>query len=192
VRQRLLKDLQGTDEKARVKAAWVPDLRRDYQPDTMAVFQGIVLKDDAPSVLPAAFQYVEKHSERARWLNTLIGLLDDQRPDAVRLAALHLGHLKAKQAATPVLNRLAKDPTWELACAVGECRGAEAVPLLSRLLELEDIKPQIVQALGRLRVPEAVPHLRSLLSDKTVAYEGDHPGEPPTLICDLAKAALGL
>ncbi|MEM9557651.1 MAG: HEAT repeat domain-containing protein [Acidobacteriota bacterium] len=141
----------------RMGAAAIPDDRiKDY------------LRSDADDVLRnAGVEMLKMRGNRG--FNLTLELLKDDDPDVVLQAVIVLTHLRDPRALEPLRSVLHhEDPNviQEAIVAIGQLGDARAIPDLLGFLESDSwLQMAAVQALGSLRSPVAVPHLKKLLTD---------------------------
>ncbi|MEM6455735.1 MAG: HEAT repeat domain-containing protein [Acidobacteriota bacterium] len=141
----------------RMGAAVLPDERlKDY------------LRSDADDVLRnAAVEMLKMRGSRGFSLS--LQLLKDEDPDVVLQAVIILTHLRDPRALEPLRSALHhEDPNivQEAIVAIGQLGDARAIPDLLGFLAADPwLQMAAVQALGNLRSPVAVPHLKKLLTD---------------------------
>ncbi len=141
----------------RMGAAVIPDERlKDY------------LRSDADDVLRnAGVEMLKMRGNRGFSLTLL--LLKDDDPDVVLQAVIVLTHLRDPRALEPlrsVLHHPDPNVIQEAIVAIGQLGDARAIPDLLAFLEADSwLQMAAVQALGNLRSPVAVPHLKRLLTD---------------------------
>ncbi len=141
----------------RMGAAAIPDERlKEY------------LRSDADDVLRnAGVEMLKMRGNRG--FSLTLQLLRDEDSDVVLQAVLVLTHLRDPRALEPlrsVLHHPDPNVVQEAIVAIGQLGDARAIPDLLGFLE-SDVWLQLaaVQALGNLRSPVAVPHLKQLLTD---------------------------
>ena len=141
----------------RMGAAAIPDERlKEY------------LRSDADDVLRnAGVEMLKMRGNRG--FSLTLQLLRDEDSDVVLQAVLVLTHLRDPRALEPlrsVLHHPDPNVVQEAIVAIGQLGDARAIPDLLGFLE-SDVWLQLasVQALGSLRSPVAVPHLKQLLTD---------------------------
>ncbi|MCP3963220.1 MAG: HEAT repeat domain-containing protein [bacterium] len=141
----------------RMGAAAIPDERlKEY------------LRADADDVLRnAGLEMLKMRGNRGFSLTLL--LLKDDDPDVVLQAVIVLTHLRDPRALEPlrsVLHHPDPNVVQEAIVAIGQIGDARAIPDLLGFLEADSwLQMAAVQALGNLRSPVAVPHLKGLLTD---------------------------
>ena len=141
----------------RMGAAAIPDERlKDY------------LRSDADDVLRnAGLEMLKMRGNRG--FSLMLSLLKDDDPDVVLQAVIALTHLRDPRALEPLRSALHHpDPNivQEAIVAIGQLGDARAIPDLLGFLEADSwLQMAAVQALGNLRSPVAVPHLKGLLTD---------------------------
>lgn len=141
----------------RMGAAAIPDERiKEY------------LRSDADDVLRnAGVEMLKMRGNRGFSLTLL--LLKDDDPDVVLQAVIVLTHLRDPRALEPlrsVLHHPDPNIVQEAIVAIGQLGDARAIPDLLGFLESDSwLQLASVQALGSLRSPVAVPHLKRLLTD---------------------------
>lgn len=141
----------------RMGAAAIPDDRiKEY------------LRSDADDVLRnAGVEMLKMRGNRG--FSLTLALLKDEDPDVVLQAVIVLTHLRDPRALEPLRSSLHHpDPNivQEAIVAIGTLGDARAIPDLLGFLDSDSwLQMAAVQALGNLRSPVAVPHLRRLLTD---------------------------
>jgi HEAT repeat protein len=141
----------------RMGAATIPDERiKDY------------LRSDADDVLRnAGLEMLKMRGNRG--FNLTLALLRDDDADVVLQAVIVLTHLRDPRGLEPLRSTLHHpDPNvvQEAIVAIGQIGDARAIPDLLGFLEADSwVQMAAVQALGNLRSPVAVPHLKRLLTD---------------------------
>ena len=141
----------------RMGAAAIPDERlKEY------------LRSDADDVLRnAGLEMLKMRGNRGFSLTLM--LLKDDDPDVVLQAVIVLNHLRDPRALEPLRSALHHpDPNvvQEAIVAIGQIGDARAIPDLIGFLDADSwLQMAAVQALGNLRSPVAVPHLKRLLTD---------------------------
>ena len=141
----------------RMGAAAIPDDRiKDY------------LRSDADDVLRnAGVEMLKMRGNRGFTLT--LALLKDDDPDVVLQSVIVLTHLRDPRALEPlrsVLHHPDPNVIQEAIVAIGQLGDARAIPDLLGFLEADSwLQMAAVQALGSLRSPVAVPHLKKLLTD---------------------------
>ncbi len=141
----------------RMGAAAIPDERiKDY------------LRSDADDVLRnAGVEMLKMRGNRGFTLT--LHLLKDDDPDVVLQSVIVLTHLRDPRALEPlrsVLHHPDPNVVQEAIIAIGQLGDARAIPDLLGFLEADSwLQMAAVQALGSLRSPVAVPHLKNLLTD---------------------------
>ncbi len=141
----------------RMGAAAIPDERiKEY------------LRSDADDVLRnAGLEMLKMRGNRGFHLTLM--LLKDDDPDVALQAVIVLTHLRDPRALEPLRSTLHHpDPNvvQEAIVAIGQIGDARAIPDLLGFLEADSwLQMAAVQALGNLRSPVAVPHLKGLLTD---------------------------
>ncbi len=141
----------------RMGAAAIPDERlKEY------------LRSDADDVLRnAGLEMLKMRGNRGFSLTLM--LLKDDDPDVVLQAVIVLTHLRDPRALEPlrsVLHHPDPNVVQEAIVAIGQIGDARAIPDLIGFLEADSwLQMAAVQALGNLRSPVAVPHLKRLLTD---------------------------
>lgn len=141
----------------RMGAAAIPDERiKDY------------LRSDADDVLRnAGVEMLKMRGNRG--FSLTLALLKDDDPDVVLQAVIVLTHLRDPRALEPlrsVLHHPDPNVVQEAIVAIGQLGDARAIPDLLGFLEADSwLQMASVQALGSLRSPVAVPHLKKLLTD---------------------------
>ncbi len=141
----------------RMGAAAIPDERiKEY------------LRSDADDVLRnAGLEMLKMRGNRGFSLTLM--LLKDDDPDVVLQAVIVLTHLRDPRALEPlrsVLHHPDPNGVQEAIVAIGQIGDARAIPDLIGFLEADSwLQMAAVQALGNLRSPVAVPHLKRLLTD---------------------------
>lgn len=141
----------------RMGAAVIPDERlKSY------------LQSDADDVLRnAGVEMLKMRGHRG--FSLALQLLKESDSDVVLQAVLVLTHLRDPRALEPLRSVLHhEDPNvvQEAIVAIGQIGDARAIPDLLGFLETDPwLQMAAVQALGNLRSPIAVPHLRELLTD---------------------------
>ncbi|MCG8462159.1 MAG: HEAT repeat domain-containing protein, partial [Holophagales bacterium] len=141
----------------RMGAAAIPDERiKEY------------LRSDADDVLRnAGVEMLKMRGNRG--FSLTLQLLKDDDPDVVLQAVIVLTHLRDPRALEPLRSVLHyPDPNvvQEAIVAIGQLGDARAIPDLLGFLEADSwLQMAAVQALGSLRSPVAVPHLKKLLTD---------------------------
>lgn len=141
----------------RMGAAVIPDERiKEY------------LRSDADDVLRnAGVEMLKMRGNRGFGL--AIAVLKDEDSDVVLQAVIVLNHLRDPRALEPLRSTLHHpDPNivQETIMAIGQLGDARAIPDLLGFLEVDPwLQMAAVQALGSLRSPVAVPHLKNLLTD---------------------------
>lgn len=141
----------------RMGAAAIPDERiKSY------------LRSDADDVLRnAGVEMLKMRGNRG--FSLTLQLLKDGDPDVVLQSVLVLTHLRDPRALEPlrsVLHHPDPNVIQEAIVAIGQLGDARAIPDLLGFLEADSwLQMAAVQALGSLRSPVAVPHLKNLLTD---------------------------
>ncbi|MEM9593476.1 MAG: HEAT repeat domain-containing protein [Acidobacteriota bacterium] len=141
----------------RMGAAAIPDDRiKEY------------LRSDADDVLRnAGVEMLKMRGNRG--FSLTLALLKDDDPDVVLQAVIVLTHLRDPRALEPlrsVLHHPDPNVVQEAIVAIGQLGDARAIPDLLGFLESDSwLQLAAVQALGSLRSPVAVPHLKRLLTD---------------------------
>ena len=141
----------------RMGAAAIPDERlKEY------------LRSDADDVLRnAGVEMLKMRGNRG--FRLAIQLLKDDDSDIVLQAVIVLTHLRDPRALEPlrsVLHHPDPNVVQEAIVAIGQIGDARAIPDLLGFLESDSwLQMAAVQALGSLRSPVAVPHLKRLLTD---------------------------
>ena len=141
----------------RMGAAAIPDERlKNY------------LRSDADDVLRnAGLEMLKMRGNRG--FSLTLTLLKDDDSDVVLQAVIALTHLRDPRALEPLRSALHHpDPNvvQEAIVAIGQIGDARAIPDLLGFLEADSwLQMAAVQALGNLRSPVAVPHLKGLLTD---------------------------
>lgn len=141
----------------RMGAAAIPDERlKEY------------LRHDADDVLRnAGVEMVKMRGNRG--FRLALQLLKDDDPETVLQAVVVLTHLRDPRALEPlrsVLHHSDPNVVQEAIVAIGQIGDARAIPDLLGFLESDSwLQLAAVQALGSLRSPVAVPHLKRLLTD---------------------------
>lgn len=141
----------------RMGAAAIPDERiKEY------------LRSDADDVLRnAGVEMLKMRGNRG--FSLTLQLLKDDDPDVVLQAVIVLTHLRDPRALEPlrsVLHHPDPNVIQEAIVAIGQLGDARAIPDLLGFLESDSwLQLASVQALGSLRSPVAVPHLKQLLTD---------------------------
>lgn len=141
----------------RMGAAAIPDERiKEY------------LRSDADDVLRnAGVEMLKMRGNRG--FSLTLQLLKDDDPDVVLQAVIVLTHLRDPRALEPlrsVLHHPDPNVIQEAIVAIGQLGDARAIPDLLGFLESDSwLQLASVQALGSLRSPVAVPHLKNLLTD---------------------------
>ena len=141
----------------RMGAAAIPDERlKEY------------LRSDADDVLRnAGLEMLKMRGNRG--FSLTLTLLKDDDPDVVLQAVIVLTHLRDPRALEPlrsVLHHPDPNVIQEAIVAIGQIGDARAIPDLIAFLEADSwLQMAAVQALGNLRSPVAVPHLKRLLTD---------------------------
>lgn len=141
----------------RMGAAAIPDERlKEY------------LRSDADDVLRnAGVEMLKMRGNRG--FSLTLQLLRDEDPDVVLQAVIVLTHLRDPRALEPlrsVLHHADPNVVQEAIVAIGQLGDARAIPDLLGFLESDSwLQLASVQALGSLRSPVAVPHLKRLLTD---------------------------
>lgn len=92
-----------------------------------------------------------------------------------------------------VMELLARRPETNIRIAaihmLGRSRNGAALAAMVSYRDVPALRPHVVDALGDLQDPRAIPYLEPLLNDKTPAWEEDNHG-PMLRVCDLAKKAV--
>lgn len=141
----------------RMGAAAIPDERiKEY------------LRSDADDVLRnAGVEMLKMRGNRG--FSLTLQLLKEDDPDVVLQAVIVLTHLRDPRALEPlrsVLHHPDQNVVQEAIVAIGQLGDARAIPDLLGFLESDSwLQMASVQALGSLRSPVAVPHLKKLLTD---------------------------
>ena len=141
----------------RMGAAAIPDDRiKEY------------LRSDADDVLRnAGVEMLKMRGNRG--FSLTLQLLKDEDPDVVLQAVIVLTHLRDPRALEPlrsVLHHPDPNVIQEAIVAIGQLGDARAIPDLLGFLDSDSwLQMAAVQALGSLRSPVAVPHLKKLLTD---------------------------
>lgn len=141
----------------RMGAAALPDERiKDY------------LRSGADDVMRnAGLEMLKMRGNRG--FNLTINLLKDDDSDVVLQAVICLTHLRDPRGLEPlrsVLHHADPNVVQEAIVAIGQIGDARAIPdLLGFLLSDSWLQLAAVEALGNLRSPVAVPHLKRLLTD---------------------------
>lgn len=141
----------------RMGAAAIPDDRiKEY------------LRSDADDVLRnAGVEMLKMRGNRG--FSLTLQLLKDDDPDVVLQAVIVITHLRDPRALEPlrtVLHHPDPNVVQEAIVAIGQLGDARAIPDLLGFLESDSwLQLAAVQALGNLRSPVAVPHLKRLLTD---------------------------
>lgn len=141
----------------RMGAAAIPDERiKDY------------LRSDADDVLRnAGLEMLKMRGNRG--FNLTVQLLKDDDSDVVLQAVICLTHLRDPRGLEPlrsVLHHPDPNVVQEAIVAIGQIGDARAIPDLLGFLDSDSwLQMAAVQALGNLRSPVAVPHLKRLLTD---------------------------
>lgn len=141
----------------RMGAAAIPDDRiKEY------------LRSEADDVLRnAGVEMLKMRGNRG--FSLTLALLKDDDPDVVLQAVIVLTHLRDPRALEPlrsVLHHPDPNVVQEAIVAIGQLGDARAIPDLLGFLDSDSwLQLAAVQALGSLRSPVAVPHLRRLLTD---------------------------
>jgi len=141
----------------RMGAAAIPDERlKDY------------LRSDADDVLRnAGVEMLKMRGNRG--FNLTVQLLKDDDFDIVLQAVIVLTHLRDPRGLEPlrsVLHHPDPNVVQEAIVAIGQIGDARAIPDLLGFLDSDSwLQMAAVQALGNLRSPVAVPHLKRLLTD---------------------------
>ena len=141
----------------RMGAAAIPDERlKSY------------LRSDADDVLRnAGLEMLKMRGNRG--FSLTLSLLKDDDSDVVLQAVIALTHLRDPRALEPlrsVLHHPDPNVVQEVIVAIGQLGDARAIPDLLGFLEADSwVQMAAVQALGNLRSPVAVPHLKGLLTD---------------------------
>lgn len=141
----------------RMGAAAIPDERlKDY------------LRSDADDVLRnAGVEMLKMRGNRG--FNLTVQLLKDDDSDVVLQAVIVLTHLRDPRGLEPlrsVLHHPDPNVVQEAIVAIGQIGDARAIPDLLGFLDSNSwLQLAAVQALGNLRSPVAVPHLKRLLTD---------------------------
>jgi HEAT repeat protein len=141
----------------RMGAAAIPDERlKEY------------LRSDADDVLRnAGLEMLKMRGNRG--FSLTLTLLKDDDPDVVLQAVIVLTHLRDPRALEPlrsVLHHPDPNVVQEAIVAIGQIGDARAIPDLIGFLDADSwLQMAAVQALGNLRSPVAVPHLKRLLTD---------------------------
>jgi HEAT repeat protein len=126
------------------------------------------LRSDADDVLRnAGVEMLKMRGNRGFALT--LALLKDDDPDVVLQAVIVLTHLRDPRALEPlrsVLHHPDPNVVQEAIVAIGQLGDARAIPDLLGFLDSDSwLQMAAVQALGSLRSPVAVPHLKRLLTD---------------------------
>ncbi len=141
----------------RMGAATIPDERlKDY------------LRSGADDVLRnAGLEMLKMRGNRG--FNLTLQLLKDDDSDIVLQAVIVLTHLRDPRGLEPLRSTLhhpEPNVVQEAIVAIGQIGDARAIPDLLGFLEADSwVQMASVQALGNLRSPVAVPHLKRLLTD---------------------------
>ncbi|MCP4657457.1 MAG: HEAT repeat domain-containing protein, partial [bacterium] len=141
----------------RMGAAAIPDERlKDY------------LRSDADDVLRnAGLEMLKMRGNRG--FNLTLLLLKDDDSDVVLQAVIVLTHLRDPRGLEPLRSALhhpEPNVVQEAIVAIGQIGDARAIPDLLGFLDSDSwLQLAAVQALGNLRSPVAVPHLKRLLTD---------------------------
>jgi HEAT repeat protein len=141
----------------RMGAAAIPDERiKDY------------LRSDADDVLRnAGLEMLKMRGNRG--FNLTVQLLKDDDNDVVLQAVICLTHLRDPRGLEPlrsVLHHADPNVVQEAIVAIGQIGDARAIPDLLGFLDSDSwLQMAAVQALGNLRSPVAVPHLKRHLTD---------------------------
>ncbi len=141
----------------RMGAAAIPDERiKDY------------LRSDADDVLRnAGLEMLKMRGNRG--FNLTLQLLKDDDSDVVLQAVICLTHLRDPRGLEPlrsVLHHADPNVVQEAIVAIGQIGDARAIPDLLGFLDSDSwLQMAAIQALGNLRSPVAVPHLKRLLTD---------------------------
>lgn len=141
----------------RMGAAVIPDERvKEY------------LRSDADDVLRnAGLEMLKMRGNRG--FNLTLQLLKDDDSDVVLQAVIVLTHLRDPRGLEPlrsVLHHPDPNVIQEAIVAIGQIGDARAIPDLLGFLDSDSwLQLASVQALGNLRSPVAVPHLKRLLTD---------------------------
>lgn len=141
----------------RMGAAVIPDERLKHY-----------LRSDADDVLRnAGVEMLKMRGHRG--FSLTLQLLKDSDPDVVLQAVIVLKHLRDPRALEPLRVTLHhEDPNvvQEAIVSIGQLGDARAIPDLLPFLTTDPwVQMAAVEALGNLRSPVAVPHLRNLLTD---------------------------
>ncbi len=126
------------------------------------------LRSDADDVLRnAGLEMLKMRGNRG--FNLTLQLLKDDDSDVVLQAVIVLEHLRDPRGLEPLRSALHHpDPNvvQEAIVAIGQIGDARAIPDLLGFLDSDSwVQMAAVQALGNLRSPVAVPHLKRLLTD---------------------------
>lgn len=151
----------GIREQAlRLGATFVPDSRvTEY------------LRDSADATLRSAGSEILR-LRGVRSLPVVVGLLRDSDPDVVLQSVLILDRMRdprALEALHDVLGHPDPNVRQEAVLAIGRLGDARSIPYLMPFLEADFwVQMAVIQALGDLRSPEAVPALAGKLADPLV------------------------
>lgn len=129
------------------------------------------LRDPADAVLRSAGSEIFR-MRGGRSLPVVVGLLHDPDPDVVLQAVVILDRMRDPRALEPlhaVLGHPDPNVKQEAVLAIGRLGDGRSIPHLLPFLSSDLwVQMAVVQALGDLRSPEAVPHLAERLTDPLV------------------------
>lgn len=123
---------------------------------------------------------------RAAWL----ALLDRPEPETVAAVAFSITDPSFAPDLIAVMNRR-QDMTIRhgVIRSLGRLRVPGTLSVIVAALDVQELRPDAVQALEDFGDPAAIPHLEALLDDKTDAWEEDNHG-PILRVCDVATTAI--
>ncbi|HKD70460.1 MAG TPA: HEAT repeat domain-containing protein [Candidatus Binataceae bacterium] len=119
-----------------------------------------------------------------------LAMLIDPRVEMVRATLLSIHDPECVGAVVETLDKRGENEIRIAAIRqLGRLGTSVALPALLKYLDIPQLRPHVVEALGDLGDPAAISYLRPLLNDRTEAWPVDNHG-PMLRVCDLAKEAL--
>jgi hypothetical protein len=188
------KDLQSDRQGTRCLAmqtllSWA---KKDSQihPIALQMFRDSLATEEDPWTANRAISGIEHIVGPDQSRAIRFALLAHPRPELV--AGIVLG-IEDPSYADVLINVLSRRPETNVQIAVirklGSLRDDAALPALVGCLDVAELRPHAVEALGDLGNAYAIADLKPLLNDITPAWEVDNHG-PMLRVCDLAKSSI--
>jgi HEAT repeat protein len=187
-------DLQSTDLTIRGQA--MQDLSLWVQKDSsihataLEIFRSCIPTESNSWPAISAARGIQLIADPPEGTKAWLTLLNHRNPDVVRHAASVINDPSYVPILIDLLNRRTEAPIRIAAIyKLSRSKAPAAFPAILKFLNIPELRPHVVEALGNFGDPTAIPHIEPLLADKTNAWPEDNHG-PMLRVCDLAQSAI--